>query len=83
MKRTSTSYRFTVKMIDGKVAPEDQAAVDGLRLVVKMANLAFGDFEPKRYVKLQGRGHRRGVYRYNQSLPLKYATTADVYVYNR
>ena len=82
-KNRTPAYRFTVRMLDGKVHPEDQAAVDGLRTVVKLANTAFGDFEPKKYVKLQGRGHRRGVYRYNQSLPLPYATTADVYVYNR
>ena len=78
--RQSTSYRFTVKMVDGKPAPEDQAAVDGLRTVCKLSNTAYGTTY---YVKLQGRGHRRGVYRYNQSLPLKYATTADVYVYTR
>ena len=82
MTRTN-AYRFTVRMVDGKVHPEDQAAVDGLRTVVKLANIAFGDFERKKYVKLQGRGHRMGVRRYNQSLPLKYAKTADVYVYNR
>ena len=82
MTRTDT-YRFTVRMINGKVHPEDQAAVDGLRTVVKLANTAFGDFERKKYVKLQGRGHRMGVRRYNQSLPLKYATSADVYVYDR
>jgi hypothetical protein len=70
-------------MVDGKVHPADQAAVDGLRTVVKLANTAFGDFERKKYVKLHGRGYRMGVRRYNQSLPLKYATTADVYVYNR
>lgn len=84
MTRTRTStYRFTVRMLNGKVHPEDQAAVDGLRTVVKLGNTAFGDFEPMKYVKLQGRGHRRGVRRYNQSLPLTYAVTADVYVYNR
>jgi len=77
------AYQFTVRMINGKVHPEDQAAVDGIRTVVKLANIAFGDFERQKYVKLQGRGPRRGVRRYNQSLPLQYAVTADVYVYNR
>jgi hypothetical protein len=79
MTRTS-AYRFTVRMVNGQVAPEDQAAVDGLRTVVKLGNTAFGTTQ---YVKLQGRGHRRGVYHYNQSLPLLYATSADVYVYTR
>jgi hypothetical protein len=40
MTRTS-AYRFTVRMINGQVAPEDQAAVDGLRTVVKLGNSAF------------------------------------------
>lgn len=79
MTRT-TAYKFTVQMKDGQPVGNDKALVDGLRLVVKMGNLAYGT---RQYVKLQGRGHRRGVYRYNQSLPLKYATTADVYVYSR
>jgi hypothetical protein len=79
MTRTS-AYRFTVRMINGQVAPEDQASVDGLRTVVKLGNSAFGTTQ---YVKLQGRGPRLGVRRYNQSLPLQYAVTADVYVYNR
>jgi len=83
MTRTSTSYYCTVKMTNGKVAPEDQATLDGIKMVVKLGNEAFGEFEPKKYVKLQARGPRLGNRRYNQSLPLKYAVTADVYVYNR
>jgi hypothetical protein len=79
MTRTS-AYRFTVRMVNGQVAPEDQAAVDGLRTVVKLGNLAY-DSAP-RYVKLQGRGPRPS-HRYHQSLPLSMATTADVYVYIR
>lgn len=35
------------------------------------------------YVKCQGRGPRRGVRRYNQSLPLEYAKTMDAYIYRR
>jgi len=35
------------------------------------------------YVKLQGRGHRRGVARYNQSLPLRFAEKVDAYIYQR
>jgi hypothetical protein len=82
MSRTNrtSAYRFTVRMVNGQVHPEDQAAVDGLRTVVKLGNTAF---QTQQYVKLQGRGHRMGVYRYNQSLPLTLATSADVYVYNR
>ena len=78
----SSAYRFTVRMLNGQVHPEDRAAVDGLRTVVKLGNTAFGDFEPMKYVKLQGRGPRPSR-RYHQSLPLSMAVTADVYVYNR
>lgn len=78
--RMSQSYRFTVKMIDGKVAPEDAEFVENLRTVCKRNNKKYGTTD---YVKLQGRGHRCGVYRYNQSLPLPLATSADVYVYKR
>lgn len=81
MTRTNrtSAYRFTVRMIDGQVAPEDQAAVDGLRTVVKLGNSAF---DTRQYVKLQGRGPRP-TRRYHQSLPLSMAVSADVYVYNR
>lgn len=80
MTRIRTSaYRFTVRMINGKVATEDQASVDGLRTVVKLGNSAF---DTTQYVKLQGRGPRPSP-RYHQSLPLSMAKTADVYVYSR
>ncbi len=81
MTRTNrtSAYRFTVRMVDGQVAPEDQAAVDGLRTVVKLGNSAF---DTHQYVKLQGRGPRH-TRRYHQSLPLSMAVSADVYVYNR
>jgi len=81
MTRTN-AYRFTVRMVDGKVHTDDQASVDGLRTVVKLANAAFGDFESKKYVKLQGRGPRPSL-RYHSSLPLSMSTSADVYVYER
>jgi len=48
--RNSTAYRFTVKMLDGKPVAEDQAAVDGLRTVVKLANTAYPD-ETKKVCK--------------------------------
>lgn len=81
MTRTNrtSAYRFTVRMVDGQVAPEDQAAVDGLRTVVKLGNYAF---DTRQYVKLQGRGPRP-TRRYHQSLPLSMAVSADVYVYDR
>jgi len=92
MNRTS-AYRFTVRMINGRVAPEDQAAVDGLRTVVKLGNAAFGTTQ---YVKLQGRlgqanpnawKYRQyrngGIYGRAQCVRLADAATADVYVYNR
>ena len=53
MTRTSTSYYATVKMINGKVAPEDQATLDGIKTVVQLSN-SIGDARPQR-VKLQGR----------------------------
>jgi hypothetical protein len=93
MTRTP-SYRFTVRMINGQVAPEDRSAVDGLRTVVKLGNLAY-ETAP-RYVKLQGRlgqsnpnawkyrGRRNGGIYYNaQCVRLADAATADVYVYLR
>ena len=65
--------------------PDDQAWIKTIRNAVKDLN----DFQKSRgrslrqYVKLQGRGHRMGVRQYNQSLPLKFAEKADIYVYNR
>jgi hypothetical protein len=95
MTRTS-SYQFTVRMINGKIHPDDQSAVDGIRTVVKLANSAFGDFEPQKYVKLQGRlgkanpnawKYRKykhgGIYGRSQCVRLADASIADVYVYNR
>ena len=73
--RTS-SYLGTVQMDSS----EDMGQVRAIRRMVKEANQFSGK---KMYVKLQGRGHRRGNRRYNQSLPLEYATSADVYVYHR
>ena len=91
--RTSTAYRFTVKMVDGQIAPEDQEYVSELRALIKKSNSQFSRFSsytPLR-VKLQGRGPRAEQSRrdygysrgYDQSLPLRFATTADVYVYTR
>ena len=93
-KRTS-AYYATVKMINGKVAPQDQAIIDGIKVVVQLSN-TIGDAQPQR-VKLQGRlgennpnawKYRRGSwskggYGNCQSIRLIDAAYADVYVYNR
>ena len=78
--RTSDSYYYTVEMKDGRPSGKDAEVVAELRRLVKKNNKESGK---QMYVKLQGRGPRRGVYRYNQSLPLRFATHADVYVYAR
>lgn len=78
--RTSDSYYYTVEMKDGRPLGKDAEAVAELRRLVKQHNKVCS---AKKYVKLQGRGPRRGVYSYNQSLPLRFATHADVYVYER
>jgi len=91
--RLSTAYRFTVKMVNGQVAPEDQEFVSELRALIKNSNSEYSRFsfyKPQR-VKLQGRGPRaefarrdRGYSRsYDQCLPLSLAEFADVYVYDR
>ena len=80
-KTTRTSaYCFTVQMKNGEAVGYGAEDLKDLREFVKFKNK---DSSVKRYVKLQGRGHRYGVRRWNQSLPLDMATTADVYVYTR
>ena len=75
----TTAYIGTVDLKD----QDDMKLVSAIRKLVKEAN-AQKSFGPKpMYVKLQGRGHRMGVYRYTQSLPLKFSDTADVYMYAR
>ena len=84
--RTSIDYKMTVKMIDGKVHPNDAAMVSEIRALVKNHNSLYRKYklDGAKYVKLQGRGPRaHNGRRYNQGLPLPYAVTADVYVYNR
>ena len=92
--RTSTAYRFTVKMVNGQVHPDDMEAVNNIRDLIKNANSEIRrynwSFVKPQYVKLQGRGPRaeiaRRAYRhpraYDQGLPLSLATSADVYVYD-
>jgi hypothetical protein len=80
MKSRTSAYRFTVQMQNGKPTPEYAHMVESLRQQIAIEN---NQLNTKRYVKLQGRGHRRGVFRYHQSLPLSLASSADVYVYIR
>ena len=75
------SYIATVNLKD----PNDQKWIEAIRKSVKEANAFYKERgqTTRKYVKLQGRGHRMGIYRYNQSLPLSFAEKADVYVYDR
>lgn len=85
--RASQSYRFTVKMIDGQVCPEDKPLVDQLKGIVRNYNNQIDGYgymrNRKQRVKLQGRGPRNhnGI-KYTTGLPLSLSTRADVYVYN-
>lgn len=74
------SYLGTVDLSN----PSDMSMVKAVRRMVSDANAKLRESgKPSMYVKLQGRGYRMGNRSYNQSLPLKYAKTADVYVYTR
>jgi hypothetical protein len=74
MTRTN-AYVMTVDLVNGKA---DNELLNLVRMLVKFSNKYKGT---KKYVKLQGRGPRLG--KYNQSLPLPLALTADVYIYER
>ncbi len=76
MNRTD-AYVMTVKLVNGK---SDDERLQLLRTLVRLANKNTGS---KKYIKLQGRGPRLGIRRYNQSLPLPLAESADVYIYER
>lgn len=75
------SYIATVNLKD----PGDQEWIKAIRKAVREANAFYKERgqTTRKYVKLQGRGHRMGVYRYHLSLPLTFAEKADVYVYDR
>lgn len=80
MTRTP-NYRYTVDMKDGKPVGCGFATVSTLREFVTFLNKKNGT---KLYVKLQGRGPRKvNGRKYFKSLPLKFAITADVYIYER
>ena len=76
MTRT-TNYVMTVELVNGKANDE---VLNLVKMLVRIGNKQNGT---KKYVKLQGRGPRLGNRRYNQSLPLTLAKTADVYIYER
>lgn len=76
MTRT-TNYVMTVELENGKANDE---VLNLVKMLVRLENKYTGS---KKYVKLQGRGPRLGNRRYNQSLPLPLAKTADVYIYER
>lgn len=80
MNNRTNAYRFTVQLENGKPVAEQSHLVAALKAAVAAENAWKG---VRQYVKLQGRGHRFGNRRYNQSLPLPLATHADVYVYIR
>lgn len=64
---------------------EDQAELRQIRKMVTNLNkdLKHFGYDYRYYVKCQGRGHRYGVRRYNQSLPLTLAKKMDAYIYRR
>jgi hypothetical protein len=84
MNRTK-HYKFTVNMENGSPVGD---TVETLRKQISEANKTS---VKKRYIKLQARGPRAvhslrdfgNSWRYDMFLPMKYAVTADVYVYNR
>lgn len=80
MKTRTSNYQFTVQLRNGEPINEGEMLLNVLRAIIKEHNKSS---KKKKYVKLQGRGHRYGVRRWNQSLPLNMASSADVYVYIR
>ena len=64
---------------------EDMRQLAVVRKIVSNMNKDLRQWGTKYqfYVKCQGRGHRRGVRRYNQSLPLSFADKMDAYIYRR
>lgn len=76
MTRTS-NYVMTVDLVNGK---SDDPLLSLVRTLVHLENKYTGS---RKYVKLQGRGPRLGIRRYNDSIPLPLAQRADVYVYER
>jgi hypothetical protein len=86
MKRTD-NYYSTIQLIDGKPATDsDLEKLNSVRNMVKCINTynkKNGRVDRPLYTKLHGRGDRYGSKQWRQELPLKYATSADIYVYER
>lgn len=80
-KNRTNTYIATVNL----KSTEDLKWVKTIRAAVKETNVFYRDRgdSTRKYVKLQGRGHRMGNPDYNCSLPLTFAVTADVYIYER
>lgn len=99
MKKTrSSSYEFTISIIDGKPAPDDMIRIDELKRHIKWYNKRVTRELKQEFpitgkihlrLKLQGRLGKSNPaaekYKQNgyQSINLIDATTADVYVYGR
>lgn len=64
---------------------DDMLQLEEVRGMVRNMNrdLRKANMDYQFYVKCQGRGHRQGVRRYNQSLPLTLADRVDAYIYRR
>jgi hypothetical protein len=64
---------------------QDQTELASVRRMVTNLNrdLKEQGYFYRYYVKAQARGHRQGVHRYRNSLPLKYASKVDAYIYRR
>jgi len=64
---------------------DDMLQLQEVRNIIKNMNksLREANMDYQFYVKCQGRGHRQGVRRYNQSLPLSLADRVDAYIYRR
>ena len=66
MITTGSGYYFTIKNDE-----QGQIVVKRLREIFKIG---------KKRVVLRGRGHRHGIYRYRQSLPLSLASHWAIYL---
>ena len=79
-KQRTESYIGTFGMDE-----QDQTELASIRRMVTNLNkdLKNMGYDYRYYVKAHGRGHRMGVWEYNQSLPLKYASRVDAYIYRR
>jgi|TARA_B100001287_G_scaffold258593_1_gene245106 hypothetical protein len=79
-KKRAESYIGTFGMDE-----QDQTELASVRRMVKNLNrdLKNMGYMYRYYVKAHGRGHRQGVYKWQNELPLKYASKVDAYIYRR